>query len=701
MVRSRPPADERKGFDVRQVFLRALLFAALVAGAAARAGDSVPLPRPLPAVAVDPEAAADLFAMPAVAEATHMALELVQAGDPEGAAHLLDRMVQRHPGLGPLRIDRAALAMLADDPDLALFHLDAAAAQGSPELAGLETDPLFAPLATDPARGPRFAALLARPAPPTPVPLPAPVVDGAAEVSAANTVWNPASERLEPRFAFAAAPSAPVLPARPEAAAYDLLREHVRRGRAAGNHGDLFDNRDRGHSTLERAAHPQLAHVTYSPVARAADIDYGLNDRVLFDRPTFGNSSTAVTGGALWRSLPRLAMTRADGSGPLRLWQNVEANHLYIHPAHKDFGEDFGDLFPANTPYLLVSRGSSGSDRPFMEAVAMIFAAFRPDTKDRLVAEHMLVPTAQMVFRRSLHNVTSRESYFSGAAHPAAFEGYQINLARMVSLANSIEPDAIPAETRIAVLEEELGTEGLDYFGEGLGEQLFDTPQAIARIWRSKAWRRSMLLSAEASRDANDRPLEFHWRLLQGDPERVRIEPLDGGARARVTLDWHDPFEISEEVPLTSSRVDIGVFASNGVHDSAPAILSWYFPPQETRHYAPGPDGVVRIAAIDYADPQKAKTYADPMLIPRADWRDEYHYAPDGTPAGWTRFREGRDDAFTPEGLRILTRDAAGAPATVEAVAYPLRRTPEGGLAVDELSSGRILDYAGPAAAGQ
>jgi len=535
--------------------------------------------------------------------------------------------------------------------------------------------------------------------PPAPAPVPSPVIDGAAEVSAANTAWNPASERLEPRFDFAAAPSAPVLPARPEAAAYDLLREHVRRGRAAGNHGDLFDNRDRGHSTLERTAHPQLAHVTYSPAARAADVDYGLNDRVLFDRPTFGNSSTAVTGGALWRSLPRLAMTRADGTGPLRLWQNTQANHLYIHPAHKDFGEEFGDLFPANTPYLLVSRGSSGSDRPFMEAVAMIFAAFRPDTKARLAAEHMLVPTVQMVFRRSLHNVTSREAYFSGDAHPAAFEGYQINLARMVSLANSIVPDAIPAEARIAVLEEELGTEGLDYFGQGLSEQLFDTPQAVARVWRSKAWQRSMLVSAEASRDANGRPLEFHWRLLQGDPERVTIEPLEGGARARITLDWHDPFEISEQVPLTSSRVDIGVFAGNGVHDSAPAILSWYFPPEETRTYEPGPDGAMRITAIDHIDPEKAKTYADPMLIARADWRDEYHYAPDGAPAGWTRIREGREDSFTPEGLRILTRDAAGNPATIEEVAYPLRRAPEGGLAVEELSTGRILDYAGPAAA--
>ena len=74
----------------------------------------------------------------------------------------------------------------------------------------------------------------------------------------------------------------------------------------------------------------------------------------------------------------------------------------------------------------------------------MILAAFRPDTKARLVDEHLMVPTVQMVFRRSLQNVRSRDDYLSGAAHPAAFEGFEINLARMVSLANSIEPDAIP-----------------------------------------------------------------------------------------------------------------------------------------------------------------------------------------------------------------------------------------------------------------
>jgi hypothetical protein len=463
----------------------------------------------------------------------------------------------------------------------------------------------------------------------------------------------------------------------PKLAARDLLHEHWRRGRAAGNRGDLYDNRDRGHSALDPAAFPQLARVAYGPAARAADLDYGLNDHLRFGRPTLGNSSTAVTG-PLWRSLPRLALTRADGTGPLRLWQNASANALYVYPAHKDYGAT--DLFPANTPYTIVSRGSSGSDLPFLEAAAMTLAAFRPDTKAKLTELGLIVPTVQFVFRRSQQHVTSRESYLSGDAHPAAFEAFNINLARMVSLANSIAPDAIPPQVRIRVLDEDLGAEGVDFFGQGLSEQLFDTPAAVARVWRSSAGRRTMVLTAEDTRDPNGRRLSFEWRLLQGDPAKVKIEPLDGGRRARITLDWHDPFRVSEDNPVTSSRIDVGVFASNGAHDSAPAIISWYCPP-ETRTYAPSPGGP-RILAIDHAP----RGYADPMLLPRADWRDEFVYE-NGRLTGWTRRREDRVEEFTADGERIVSRD----PLRTEPVAYPLRRTGET-LVVDELSPDPGLD---------
>ncbi len=654
--------------------------------------------------AQDPSDAVDLFAMPRISEQTRAAFGRIQAGDLAGAARILDALAIEHPRLGLAEANRATLRALMGNREGAIVALQAAAAKGYDGLGDLLADPLFALIAEDP----RLAALpRAAPSDPDPSPDPgsdqaapareaparaerplprpdlalAPVVDGIAPVSAANTRWDPAPERLRAGFAFPASVEGAVVPNRGTAAT-DILREHWKRGRAAGNLGDLYDNRDRGHSAPDPKDHPQLARVTYSEAARAADIDYGLNESILFGAPTLGNSSTAITGGALWRSLPRAAFTREDGTGPLRLWQNASANALYVYPAHRDYGPEQGDLFPANTPYLLVSRGASGSDQPFLEAVAMIYAAYRPETKARLAAEGLIVPTTQMIFRRSLQNVRSRANYFSAAAHPAAYEAYEINAARMVSLAQSIKPDAIPPQVRIRVASEDLGTEGLDFFGEGLSEQLFDTPAAVARIWRSRAFTREITLDAGETADPNGRPLSFEWKLLAGDPAKVRITPAPDGRSARIALDWHEPFRISEDNPTLTHRVDIGVFANNGVHDSAPAILSVFFPPNETRVYGAGPDGATRIESIDHRG--RPSGIADPALLPRTDFRDDYLYAPDGTPLGWTRnWGNGAltgtfaAEAFDAEGRRL-------GPEGPERLHYPLIRAQDGALILTE-----------------
>lgn len=665
-----------------------LHLAAAVLAAGPAVAQTPPPPRPIPDAAPAPDPAPDpvaraLFEEPALGAALQAAVARAEAGDLDGAARALDTLLARMPGAGAVHAARAAVAVLQGDRPAALAELEAAAAPPGPapvpaeNVAALLADPLFAPLRADPALAARVAILDARAAPPPPAPpVPALLAEGRAPVTAANTRWNPESGRLETGFAVPPGPWAPVAPAR-KVAAYEILRDRAKAGRAAGNHGDLYDNRDRGHSVLDPALNPQLARTDYASEARAADIDYGLADRILFDRPTLGNSSTALTGPLFWRSLPRQAMTQSDGAGPFRLWQTAAANALYVYPAHKDFGPDSGDLFPANLPYILVSRGSSGSDKPFLEAVALAYAALRPETKAKAVEAGILVPTVQMIFRRSLRNVTSRASYLSGDAHPAAFEGFQINAARMVSLAGSIAADALPAEVRIRVESEELGTEGVDFFGQGLTEQLFDTPAAIGRIWRSQTGRRVMVVSAADSRDVNGRPLTFTWALLQGDAGKVRIEPLDGGTRARITLDWQDPFRISEEVPLLTSRVDIGVFASNGVHDSAPAILSWYFPPDATRSWETGPDGAPRLTAIDHRRP--AGPYVDPALFPAADWEDRLTWGTDGRLAGWTRLRDGA----APEEFDATGRRRVGESGTV-AVVHAIRRTADGRFALEE-----------------
>ena len=70
--------------------------------------------------------------------------------------------------------------------------------------------------------------------------------------------------------------------------------------------------------------------------------------------------------------------------GTLFLYNQYTRNNLYIYPEHHDHDpghsgvffpnplnhairdEGYGDLYPTNTPYLIISQGSSGSDQPFM-----------------------------------------------------------------------------------------------------------------------------------------------------------------------------------------------------------------------------------------------------------------------------------------------------------------------------------------------
>lgn len=428
--------------------------------------------------------------------------------------------------------------------------------------------------------------------------------------------------------------SRPVLGPQAREAGHRLLWQLAFEGRAAGNHGDLYENRDRGHSRLPPEAHPQLTHVAYDAEAREAGLDYGLSGRVIFDAPLIGNSSTAVKAGPLWRSLPRLALTQEGGAQ--NLYQNYLAGQMHVYPEHRDHDPEHGDLIPANTPYFLISQGSSGSDQPHLEALAMIFAALRPETKAFLHEHQLLAPTVQMVFRRSLMPVRSRAAYLSGLAHPSVIPKDQINLMRMVQLANALTPETVPPMVRLAVLSEEDAAEGIAYFGEGLTERLFDTPAAIARIWRSHAYRRRMIVSAEATRDPNGRILEFVWRVLRGDPARTRIEPLDDqGRRARITIDWQLPRPVPGHPDILSNRVDIGVFARNGAHDSAPGFISVLLPQHETRRYGPGPDGELRIESRDFR--VLGGGYADPVLFPHANWRDVYRYGESGLLQGWER----------------------------------------------------------------
>ncbi len=479
-------------------------------------------------------------------------------------------------------------------------------------------------------------------------PQPVEVNGGSAYVAPVNLPPPPLSERPVVQIEFPGAGPAAVLGPDTTLRGHQLLRELYARGEAAGNWGDLYDNRDRKHSPLNLGRHPQMTQVLYHPILRDQRIDYGPALGLLFNAPVIGNSSTALTEGPFARSLPRMVLTGMQPGGVQALYQNYENGQIHVYPSYQDHEPGGKDMFPANTPYYIISQGSSGSDQPHLEALATILAAFRPDTKAKLMETGLLASTVQMVFRRSRDQVGERGAYLAAVAHPTVFPPEGINLERMVALANSIRPENIPPMVHLSVLEEPEATPGIDMFGDGLTEHLFDTPSAIARVWRSPGFSREMVVSAQDTVDPNGLPLTFNWVLLRGDDDQTEIELLDAaGTTARITMGWQEANIIAGSPDVYSTRVDIAVIAHNGVHDSAPAFVSMQFPDHEIRYYEPGPDDAMRITRLVRA-PRPNEPF-DPVLFPRTEWVDEYTY--DGTEmTGWERLSDLGDQIFNAQG---------------------------------------------------
>ena len=441
--------------------------------------------------------------------------------------------------------------------------------------------------------------------------------------------------------------SLPVVGAEETSPEAGLLRRLVAQGKSTGFDRILYENRDRDHSTLKQQLFPNLTFIEYDPDLVTKTLDYGAARRLLYSGVLLGNSSTAFTKGLFRRSQTRNEMTIPGGAA--RAYRHYTANSLYIYPEHRD--HDAYDLFPMNWPYTVISQGSSGSDRPFLKAIAMTLAAFPPETRARLEQAGLVPATVQMILRRSMNGINTRADYLSGRAHPVAFVGENLRPALMVSTAASLSADEIPPLVQLQVERETFGDKaGL----VGLTERLADTPSAVARVFRATRWEHEMILSAAATTDPNGRDLTFDWVLLQGDPALVSIEPLgDNGDRARLRIAWQDAFNApASEAPLSrariKSRVDIGVFANNGATDSAPALVSVLFPTHQRRTYAPRA-GRKRLLSIDYDADSRADP-ADPRLFWSAPWRDVYSYDEGGNRTGFLRKTATGDTAFSADG---------------------------------------------------
>ena len=610
----------------------------------------------------------------------------------DAAEKVLREAVQRFPDSALFRYNLAAALAREGKTGAAFDSLGDAVRLGFASKAIIARDPDFDSLRAHP----RYRALMAeidaavaaaRKRPPVRI-KPALIVQGRAVVDASNTAWDPRNNILLSQFAFEPKAQSKIVQSGDDAVA-KLLNDWYRKGEAAGNNGDLYDNRDRGHSRLSAGLLPQVAHIVYGPEAHEAGVDYGVNPGIMFNATTLGNSSTALTNTFAWRSQARLVLTSPDLIG--RAFLQYISNALYVYPEHRDHEAGQGDLMPANTPYMLVSQGSSGSDQPFLHAVAAILAAFRPEVKDFLRKRGLVMPTVQMIFRHGQSQVRDDADYLSAKAHPSVFSSKTIDLVRMIKLAHGLEADAVPPLVKLAVVEEDKAKAGVDYFAPAsIGENLFDTPSAIARLVRSTRYRRRIVVSAGGTKDPNGRALTFHWVVLRGDAARIKIRTLGKkGEKAEIQIPWHDRRAVPFSPDLTTDRVDIGVFASNGTNISAPAFVSFFYPGDQKRSY----DQNGRIRCVDYNDAAFRRRYVDPLLFPARDWRDCYEYDAAGRLTGWNRLAGKTLQRFTRNGEKIVETDDAGRPTRAESVLYALEPTKAGRPKIVQLPIGRFVGY--------
>ena len=449
--------------------------------------------------------------------------------------------------------------------------------------------------------------------------------------------------------------------------------------------GLFYLNRDGGHSLFAATNLPGLTPIVYSEEARkkgcADDLPisrFRVNDRM---PPVLGNCSKAMTHPVFWRSLTR----GVYGEGPFicRHVQMFFGNQMFFYPSHRDWRADGeGDVFQANTPYIVTSAGISGSDQPFLKVCFDALAAVPAEAMEEMTRTGLVMPTLQRLLRESQKGVVKREDYLTGAAHPAVFDVRNLDAARMVAAARALTAETVPPVLPLRTVRDEMAEPGRDYFDVRPNEGLFDSPFAIARAVRGTGRTRTLVVSVPRVPAG----VKLHWCVLQGDPAKVRFNPLTGdGGLMEITVSYHGVY--TNSFGLKTSRVDLAVIGQTekGAY-TCPSFVTFVYPRNEVRRYAP--DG--RILSVDYT----AGGYYDPFLSIAKRWKDVYRYSPSGQPAGWERVRERGKEEFTVHGHRILTKDDKGRALTAAEVHYIPRAGAEGEPPdLSQFETGKVYRY--------
>ena len=340
---------------------------------------------------------------------------------------------------------------------------------------------------------------------------------------------------------------------------------------AAGpSSGDLYMNRDGGHSVLRREEFPGLTRVSFDSVGTNRNMHLDIPN-VLFPYPAFGNCSRALVQPTYWRSLPRMLMTaQAEEIGKMsRLYLS---NQTWVFPANADIAPvgTNGDVFASIAPYWMTTAGRSWSDLPYLRAALEASCALKKPVKAEIVNRRLLAPTIQTLIRKTLKGVTNDVDYLSAKAHPTALPANGVDIVRLKAAAAALEIGEIPPLAAVSVEPDLRRPAG------AIPELTYASAFAWAFVLRADDVMRTFRIRAKGA-------AEFAFVQTHGAGIRVSVEK-EAPDCVKVTID--------RTGMGPTNRVDVAVFGRNpGTGWGAPSYVSF--------------------ARMDPAAP-----YSDPMLTP-------------------------------------------------------------------------------------
>ena len=393
---------------------------------------------------------------------------------------------------------------------------------------------------------------------------------------------------------------------------------------------------------------------------------------------TSGNANFNFLDVETWRYIPTIlgssAVFKEDRTNyvhsiPARIWGSSfeswnEEWHLYrnvlgVYSIGTDYADDEVDRIFGWNPVSLAYYDKDSEDE-LVRICAEAWRVMNPEVQEAGGIRQLLG-----IIRRSQKGVKSEADFMSSAAQRPAISTKDIDELKVVELAAKLNKP-YPEIPVIAAAKMGFKWTAIN----DLWTSPYDSPIAckanhnavyVAR-WAERTGRFIVTVQREDG-------YELVWRLLQGDPSKVRFKKdksfeQDGCTYdvMEIECDYHEAFDVqlADGIKMKSTRVDIGCFAVKDGVASVPAIVSIFYMPHEKREY--GEDGLLK--SVDYTKAQIPGWM--PQLCPKADFKDVFHWTKDRELTGWTRVSsDGKRTEFTHEGLVVMTRDKLGRPQDV------------------------------------